>query len=124
MSMTEYEIRDLIINMANVATSILVVVMTIISAYLVVAWLVGEKLTRAQVTLVNLVFLAFAPMMLFTWAGIFVGTLRLQEKLHLINPETLIGLSSGGIAAVSITLLVLILGSIKFMWDVRHTKTE
>jgi hypothetical protein len=122
--MTEYEIRDLIINMADVATSILVVVMTIISAYLVVAWLVGEKLTRAQVTLVNLVFLAFAPMMLFTWAGIFVGTLRLQEKLHLINPEYYGGPSAGGIAAVSITLLVLILGSIKFMWDVRHPKIE
>ena len=122
--MTEYEILDLITNLSNVATSVLAVVMTTISAYLVVAWLVGEKLTGAQVTLVNLVFLAFAPMMIFTWANIFVGTLRLQERLHLINPETLIGLSAGGIAAVSITLLVLVLGSIKFMWDVRHPKTE
>jgi hypothetical protein len=122
--MTEYEILDLITNTANAGTSVLAVVMTTISGYLVVAWLVGEKLTGAQVTLVNLVFVVFAPMMILTWASIFVGALRLQERLHSINPESSAGLSAGGTTAVSITLLVLVLGSIKFMWDVRHPKTE
>ena len=122
--MTEYEVTDLLTNMINGGTPVLAVFITIVSGYLIVAWLVGQKLTGAQVTLINMVFIVFAPMMIFAWVARFRAALRLQEKLRSINSETYGVLSGELIAAVAVTLLILVVGCVKFMWDVRHPKTQ
>ena len=59
--MTEYELIDLIYSALTGAATVNVFIFTIICAYLVMAWLVGDKLTTAQVTMMNLLYLCTCP---------------------------------------------------------------
>jgi len=122
--MTRYELGDLITNLINGGTPVLALLITIITAYLFVAWSVGQQLTKSQVALVNAVFLVFSPLMIFGWARRFQIALRLQEELRSVAPGIAGGISQGLIAVVSLMFFILILGSIMFMWDVRHPKAE
>jgi len=122
--MTRYEIGDLITNLINGGTPVLALLITVISAYLVVAWSVGQKLTKSQVSFVNSVFLVFSPLLIFGWARRYQIALRLQEQLLSIDPGTIGGISQNLIAVVSVVFFILVLGSMKFMWDVRHPKKE
>jgi hypothetical protein len=86
--------------------------------------MVGQRLTRPQVVLINSIFLVFAPLLLFGWVRRFQIAMRLAEELRSIDPGALGGISEGLIALVSFSFFILILGCIKFMWDIRHPKAE
>ena len=59
--MTEYELADLVAS--TIANSLIIapILISIASAYLVVAWVVGNKLNRSQVLLINGLFVSFNP---------------------------------------------------------------
>ena len=122
--MTEYELIDLIFSAVNGAATVNVFIFTIISAYLVMAWLVGDKLTTAQVTMMNLLYLCTAPMMIWGWLGRYLAALELQNALLMLNPEVPSGISLYVIIGTPTVWSLLILGSVKFMWDIRHPKKE
>jgi len=121
---TEYELIDLIFSAVNGAATVNVFIFTIISAYLVMAWLVGDKLTTAQVTMMNLLYLCTAPMMIWGWLGRYLAALELQNALLMLNPEVPSGISLYVIIGAPTVWSLLILGSGKFMWDIRHPKKE
>ncbi len=122
--MTEYELIDLIFSAVNGAATVNVFIFTIISAYLVMAWLVGDRLTTAQVTMMNLLYLCTAPMMIWGWLGRYLAALELQNALLMLNPEVPSGISLYVIIGTPTVWCLLILGSVKFMWDIRHPKKE
>jgi len=122
--MTEYELGDLMISALNGATAVIGLIFTIISGYLIVAWTVGEKLTRAQVTMINLLFLSIAPMSIWGWLGRYLVAWDLQNRLLELNPQTAARVSMYVITGFPIIISMLIIGSMKFMWDIRHPKTE
>lgn len=122
--MTEYELIDLIFSAVNGAATVNVFIFTIISAYLVMAWLVGDKLTTAQVTMMNLLYLCTAPMMIWGWLGRYLAALELQNALLMLNPEVPSGISLYVIIGTPTVWSLLILGSVMFMWDIRHPKKE
>jgi hypothetical protein len=99
-------------------------IFTIISGYLIVAWTVGEKLTRAQVTMINLLFLSIAPISIWGWLGRYLVAWDLQNRLLELNPQTAARVSMYVITGFPIIISMLIIGSMKFMWDIRHPKTE
>ena len=122
--MTEYELLDVTFSAVNSATNSWGMIFSVICGYLVVAWLIGEKLTRAQVTLVNLLFLCSAPMLIWGWLGRYLIALDFQNRLLELNPQAVERVSIYVITGMPIILSILVLGSLKFMWDVRHPKTE
>jgi len=120
---TESELWELIlISQANAATY-LAIVLTLISGYLVVAFIVGVRLTRSQIIIVNAIFTLFAFALVFaTYAAL--G--RAAFLLSFVSPEYASPLSAG------INFAPFLLGGLstagvfaclKFMWDVRHPKT-
>ena len=120
--MTQYETADLLTNLVNGGTPVLALLITIITAYLVVAWSVGRQLTKSQVTLINVVFLVFGPLLILGWARRFQIALRLQEELRLMDAGIVGAISPSLITGVAFAFLFLIMACIKFMWDVRHPK--
>ncbi len=62
--MTEYELLDLLLTAVDGGTAVIGIILTVVSGYLIVAWLIGEKLTTAQVMMVNLLFPCTAPIIL------------------------------------------------------------
>ena len=91
-----------------------------LSAYLVVAYLVGEKLTVFQVTLINFLFLVATGLGLF-------GVISFSGQIGKLFEFAEQGTGTAADAALYTTIifrLILLIGACIFMWQVRHPKTE
>jgi hypothetical protein len=124
MTLTEYELADLAINMQASTTPTTALFVTIASGYLIAAWMVGEKLTRTQVTFINLLFGAFELAILAGWASRWIVTTRYGSALASIDPvfyETT-PLNTLLLVLLGSVMFLTILGCLKFMWDIRHPK--
>jgi hypothetical protein len=92
---------------------------TIFTAYLVAVYLVGTELTKMQVAVITGLFLIMQFFMIsgvvgFFWqARVFIDQVR-EAPLGSIEPHK-----------VALPLLIVgVIVGLKFMWDVRHPKTE
>ena len=121
--MSEAEIWELILlSQANAATYI-AMLLTLISGYLVVAYLVGTKLSGQQILLVNGLFLLSAFWMAFpTFAAYERASFLLSLTSEVYRSPRSAGIHLGPGASVVI-FSGAILASLKFMWDVRHPKS-
>lgn len=122
--MEEADVVESIIGYYGLAGETLTFYFTVISAYLIVAYLVGDKLERSQMLIISTLFIVMSGMMsyaAFAYMQRGFEYARLHER---INPDVdtyanqiLVGvlpsLMVGGIAA-----------SLYFMWSVRYPKAE
>jgi len=120
IELTKYELLDLAGTYHGLGTSAGMGYFSIVSAYLIVAFLAGDKLNRQQVIVISGLFVVMALNM--TWAAgayLYFGQgfvfqsgqempITVIQPHHVITPLLLIG----------------IIAALKFMWDVRHPKTE
>jgi len=134
--MTEYEIADLAVStqelffqqrelaqgMAERAFHVTQQIGNLLFGYLIVAYLVGAKLTKVQVAILNALYLSWqlnsfrSLSILNTNAGV------LLEKMAEISPELTPNIPS---LLVALSLYsCLILASLYFMWSIRHPKKE
>lgn len=100
--------------------------LTIVSAYIAAAYLVGKALSRAQLVLINTFFLFSASVCIFLLLA------TAQKHILAFNQAAMIIEELQPYSEVaSITGLLLLfmgntafmLAATKFMWDVRHPKT-
>ena len=105
----------------------LAIFLTLTSAYLVAAFIVGKNLTRAQLTLINTFYIAFASFNIFGQMVTLRNSL-FAFKVAAKSVEGLTGVSDliASVLPVSVAVLctAISLGCLKFMWDVRHPKIE
>jgi hypothetical protein len=137
--MTEYEIASLALEQASgireqieltqsqlgLVQENLSVFLTLLSGYLIVAYLVAKSLTSVQVVILNffyLVIMSLSLLAVFTAHG--VGIFRYGELL-LLNSDTMSiefwRVESQVILAAVLAIIVAV--SIWFMWEARHPKT-
>jgi predicted anti-sigma-YlaC factor YlaD len=121
MGMTEYEVADLAASvMANFLTS-LTVFLSIVSAYVISAFVAGERLSKVQLSIVNLCFLVSAGILGFIVVSLFRRFFGLAQA---INVER------GTIGSIDFTwpigglLAAIVFGSLVFMWNSRNKDAE
>lgn len=122
--MTEYELADLMGAASSDSLVFIPIIVSMISAYLLVAWLIGAKLSLSQVSLVNSLFLIFSGIMGSSWLVRINLTLSYQHELLALNPERVTLVRPWLVPSVTVAATLLILGCLKFMWDIRHPKNE
>ena len=109
----------------NVLTCITLLI-TLVSGYLVVAFLAGDKLTRQQVVIVSSIYLLMSILVL--WGSIeFVGKAEGFEIIaySMAGKEFQGFLPRGDIGNSIMTVFgIAIIASLKFMWDVRNPKKK
>ena len=128
--MTEYELVDVMAALQNNLIQAQAVTITMLTAYMVVAYTVGDKLTTFQCSFVNAMFLIF---------GLFQATGQISNLNEMYYYGSQLGeLREGQFCSVDadsaaeeiarwvfgIIRLLLFAGALFFMWSVRHTKTE
>ena len=131
--MSEYELHDITASylqvvadfFGNYATHV-TIYLTLIFGFCVVAFAAGQKLTKFQVILVSLMFVTAAEIqavMMFTWI---VRAFEVAVMLGSIAPDIIPQRAHvPAIQVVGVTLWQLgIIGSLLFMWSVRHPKVE
>ena len=122
--MTEYELADLLASSSGDTLVYIPLFISILSGYLVVAWLVGNQLTRAQVVLINALYIAVSLLLGASWAKRVSVTLSYQRELIAMNPRRVEVMGDWLIPIVTLIAIAFLIGSLKFMWDIRHPKTE
>ena len=118
-------------NATSNGLTALAILLTMVSGYMVIAYVAGNKLTRIQVMLVNVVYIASSVSVLTSNYGSvldsatarFQAGLRIEELSLILSttgeaaPETLAII----VAAVNSLFLII---SLVFMWQVRHPNAE
>lgn len=126
--MTEYELLEVLnAGMSNLIASQGIFI-TILSAYVVMAYTAGRKLTVFQAGFVSFMFLTFSFVIS---SGFFDLTIEISHYALLLDEARggSVGVSANGnvgyIFYIGLAIRVfLILGALAFMWSVRHPKIE
>ena len=122
--MTEFELVESIGIFLSNALSSISVYLTLVSAYLVAAFIAGSRLSRSQVIIVNTLFVTGALIFTYSTVGMLLRQSYFAAKLAEIETDTWLA----GTAPVAPVMGALLLGGIcaclKFMWDVRRLKRE
>ena len=119
--MTEFELAQLAgSGMSNFLTSFTVFV-SIVTAYVIAAFVAGKKLSKIQIAVVNACFLIASGAMGLLSVLIFQVFLRRVQALNEITEAvTGAGIVIDFTWAVATLYIVLVCGSLAFMWNVRH----
>jgi len=121
--MTEAELWELIVEYNNIVLSTFALYLTLVSGFLVAAYLVGEKLTKWQTTIVTLGFVLSTALFTFATYGYGSRAIFLIGKTSELYRSG-ITMSYPALWAIIFILFVGVVASLKFMWDVRHPKTK
>jgi hypothetical protein len=122
--MTEYELQELAFSAAGLAATFTTLLITIISGYLLVAYVAGRDLSRAQVTLINILFAFTSALILSGIATAFGKQLNIVNQLRVINPDNFYPMTTFTVISGAVIFSLIILASFKLMWDIRHPKAE
>lgn len=124
VNLSESELIEAMGTYYDLVGDMLSLYLTITSGFLIVAYLVGIKLTRTQLVIVSGLYLAFAIVASYLAVGYGLRGLFYAEQLAILSPSTPLGATLVVPIIMGTVLLVGIFASLKFMWDVRHPKTE
>ncbi len=121
--MTEYELLDLIASGTDQMADMFSLYLTVLSAYLIVAYILGRKLSVSQFVGLTVLFLfaAGGQTLGIYQNGVHIGELfiRKQEITPLTPYEAqYVTNTNAWVIAMSVGILV----SVVFMWQVRHHK--
>ena len=128
--MNEYELVDAITGFQSNLIQGQAVTITILSAYMVVAYTVGAKLTTFQCTFVSIMFILFGLLGAVEQNSILNDVYYYRVQLReLLSSQILPGDSEGSVGEAARWLfmagrLFLYAGALYFMWSIRHPKTE
>jgi hypothetical protein len=78
--MSEYELIDAFTSLVSIMQGSLTLYLSVITGYLVLAFVVGEKLTRFQVVIISILFIIFA-------GGFLVGSQNHMSELIKLGVE-------------------------------------
>ncbi len=125
--MTEYELLDLVAGAMDGMYDSTTLFLSIVSGYLLVAYLVGAKLTRAQVLIISTLFVVGAGLQ--CWA-LLTQEVAIEEYLAAkaqLSPLTKFQYSVANGNAGTLIATAMALGTIAalyFMWSVRRSQIE
>ena len=122
--MTEYELVDAISSYATQGGTFFTIWLTILSAYAITAYVAGKDLSPAQVLWLNCLYLFTVSLAIYGFYGSFSSQVHYIGKLYEIAPDAPQKINSTIVMLVTAIAAVGTLATLKFMWDIRHPKTQ
>jgi hypothetical protein len=84
----------------------------------------GSQLTRAQVFVISALFVLGSLFFTYATTGMFLRQSSIVERLAEFAPDQTYFVNEWVALAIGFIQLLGIIACLKFIWDVRHTKTE
>jgi hypothetical protein len=122
--MTEYELVDNAMSYFNTALTAFGMYITVMSGYVITAFVAGERLSRTQTWLVSVLF--------FCTAGIFtIATVACYSRMSMyairmleLDPNRASTHTEYAAGSIAVIQILGIAACLYFMWSVRNPKTE
>jgi hypothetical protein len=121
--MSEYEYMDLFFTMVERSENAGLAFLTVVSSYLLVTYLVGEKLTKGQVILVSGLFFFWAFAQILAQISQINSLIKIDRIMFESFPESPLQTDSSAARLNYLWLLLeflVIIASLHFMWSIRH----
>jgi hypothetical protein len=99
-------------------------VITLISGYLIAAYIAGANMTHSQSVIVNILYLGFASFLVLSFFAFSQSAIELDTIAHEISTQRSIEPREELAYTVGIFMGFCVLASLKFMWDIRHPRSE
>jgi hypothetical protein len=120
----EYELFDIATSYQELGNAWITVFITAFTAYLVVAYAVGRKLSTFQVMVISSCFIIFSSLCIFGAYGTMVQCIRLYEEIMRLNPTRQFFLTMP-VAVVSVAILCSgVVVAVWFMFNTRRQRIE
>jgi hypothetical protein len=122
--MTEYELVDNAMTYFNAARTAFGMYITVVSGYVIAAFVAGKRLNRAQVWIVNLLFFCTASLFTLGTVACYARTNEYANRLLELDPNRTSYFTESAAIGVGVLQILGIAACLYFMWSVRHPKTE
>jgi hypothetical protein len=122
--MTEYELTDLTATAATLVMTAISIYLTIVSAYLIAAFTTGTKLNRSQAFVISTLFVFGSSLFIYAAVVNLLKQIYIIERLVELQAAQPFYFSERSAVLIAIFLISGVIASLKFMWDIRHPKTE
>ena len=99
-------------------------VITLISGYLIAAYIVGANMTHSQSVLINILYIGFASFLVLSFFAFSQSAIHLDALAYEMSTQRSIEPRPELAYAVGIFMGFCVLASLKFMWDIRHPQPE
>ena len=120
--MTEYEMADLLTSTTLASVEIFSTYISLIVAYLVATYLVGQKLTNSQMAAISILLVVTASSLAWGLYSYLSRAIPLADTLEAMNPGVHYGAQPMTRNILTIVMFLGILVCLRFMWDIRHSK--
>jgi hypothetical protein len=120
-SMSQYEVLDLAQSALSNSTASYAIFLSIVSGYLITAYLVGADLTRAQVRLLTTLFLIVTAVATWSMSGFLYWADQYSMMARGEGVARTIVSTQPFLPIVVATINILtVAGCLFFMWNIRH----
>ena len=120
--MTEYELVDAAASYTGLLQSWLMSYFTVLTAYLITAYVAGQQLTTFQAVVVTTCFLVLCSLTAIATTGAGFRFVELTQEITTMNSGRVYLVSPTLMWACVTTLYIGIFVALIFMWQVRHPK--
>lgn len=122
--MTEYELIEVIGLYSSNAGSFFAVYLTVITGYLLTAFMAGSRLGSLQVVILSIGFIVAACVVSFSSYSALTSRYYYVELLLDLNPKSPQASNPWVMHTLGVLMVGGIIAALCFMWTVRHPKTE
>jgi len=112
-------VAGLIGDAMNLSLAFMTLYLSVVTGYLIAAYLVGSRLTIFQAAFITLLFVVFSVHFTLSGFGAFEAAYAAHLKFSSDAPVGPSPIMNRGLAAFQ---LAGVIGCLKFMWDVRNPK--
>lgn len=122
--MTEYELLDALNGLISNVYAAQAIFITTVSAYIVMAYVAGSKLSAFQVGYISLIFVVFTVTTTLPFTDMQLELAAYAAKLDEVRGHTIGGQNDPGPLAWTIAVVrgLMVTGALVFMWSIRHPK--
>ena len=99
-------------------------VITLISGYLIAAYIAGANMTRSQSVIINILYVGFASFLILSFLAFSLGATELDTIAYEMTTQRSNEPRAELAYAVGIFMSFCVLASLRFMWDIRQQQPE
>lgn len=125
--MTEYEILELTYSILDSMATVFAVYLTILTGYLIVAYLIGRQLDTSQVCVINTLFVAITVVQVYSvynYAVEVESLLQMKAQLSDLTPFQHAMSQQYSMYMTALLMLFGVVASLYFFWNIRQAKAS
>lgn len=122
--MTEYELADIIATYSSNTGSFFATYLTVLSGYLITAFVAGERLTIRQAIILNTGYIVATFVMIVAVYGAGSTQVHYTHKLLALAADSPQINREWVMSVTAIVMIGGVLASLYFMWSIRNTKKK